>query len=309
MITERDEAVAAGEIVLGRHNYGKSGVRLVKVTRRPDRHEVRDLNVDVALEGDFTAAYTTGDNTGMLATDSMRNAIYALARDHSLDSIEAFGANLVRHFLAAGPTVGRVQVRLTEYPWDRIAVGGAPHEHSFVRGAGERTATVTGTEGETRVEAGIDNLLVLKTTDSGWEGFLHEAYTTLPETNDRILATNVTATWSYAPDAHVDYNRVWQGVRDKILETFTDHYSPSVQNTLYRMGTAVLEAQPAIEKIHFSFPNKHHLLFNLAPFGRENNNEIFHVTNEPYGLIEGTVERKGHDGEAGQSRVLSGNSR
>ena len=281
-----------GKIVLGRNSYGKSEVRLVKVKRDTDRHELRDLTVDVALEGDFEAAHLKGDNTGLLATDTMRNTVYALAKDHLTGSIEEFGLKLVNHFLEAGPTVERARVRITEHPWNRIEVNGRGHEHSFVRGSGERTAAVGGDAGGARVEAGIDDLLVLKTTNSGWEGFLRERYTTLPETNDRILATKITANWTYG-DADVDFDRLWRSVRDQILATFTDHYSPSVQNTLYRMGEAVLEGFPEIEKIYLSLPNKHHLLYDLERFGMENEGEIFHATSEPYGLIEGSVERAG----------------
>jgi urate oxidase len=283
---------APGRIVMGPSCYGKAEVRLVKVTRKPERHELHDLKVTVSVEGDFAAAYMRGDNTGLLATDTMRNAIYALAKDHALQSIEEFGRTLVQHFLQAGPTVTRVHVQLIEYSWDRIQVDGRPHEHSFVRGAGERTALVIGTTTETQIEAGIDNLTVLKTTNSGWEGYLVDQYTTLPETDDRILATVVTAVWSYGA-ADLDYTRIWHAVRDIVLATFTDHYSPSMQNTLYRMGKAVLERFPAVEWIRFSFPNKHHLLFDLSRFGLENHNEIFHATSEPYGLIEGTVIRTG----------------
>jgi urate oxidase len=283
---------ARGGIFLGQNNYGKSEVRLVKVKRDTDRHELRDLTVDVALEGDFEAAHVKGDNTGLLATDTMRNTVYALAKDHLTGSIEEFGLKLVDHFLEAGPTVERARVRIAEHPWNRIEVNGRGHEHSFVRGSGERIATVKGDAGGAQVEAGIDDLLVLKTTNSGWEGFLRERFTTLPETNDRILATKITANWLYG-DANVDFDRLWHGVRERILETFTDHYSPSVQNTLYRMGEAVLEGFPEIEKIHLSLPNKHHLLYDLERFGMENEGEIFHATSEPYGLIEGTVERAG----------------
>jgi urate oxidase len=286
---------ASGEIVLGQNNYGKSEVRLVKVKRASDLHELWDLSVDVALEGDFEAAHVEGDNSRLLATDTMRNTVYALAKDHLTNSIEEFGLRLVDHFLEAGPTVERVRVRITEFPWNRIEVNGHEREHSFVRGSGERGAEITGDEGGGRsVEAGLDNLLVLKTTASGWEDFYRERFTTLPDTNDRILATVVTASWSYTEkSADLDFDRLWRGVRDRILATFTDHYSPSVQNTLYRIGRAVLEGFPEIERIHLSFPNKHHLLYDLERFGIENNNEIFHATSEPYGLIEGTVERAG----------------
>jgi urate oxidase len=285
---------ARGEILLGGNNYGKSDVRLVKVKRDTDRHEIWDLSVDVALEGDFEAAHVEGDNSRLLATDTMRNTVYALAKDHLAGSIEEFGLRLVDHFLEAGPTVERVRVGITGFPWDRIEVNGQGHPHSFIRGSGERKATVTGDEsGDRRVEAGLDNLLALKTTQSGWENFYREQYTTLPDTNDRILATTVTASWSYGENTRLDFDRLWRGVRDRILATFTDHYSPSVQNTLYRIGKAVLEGFPEVEKIQLSFPNKHHLLYDLERFGIENNNEVFHATSEPYGLIEGTVERSG----------------
>jgi len=286
--------MAGGEIVLGRNNYGKSEVRLVKVKRGPERHELWDLSVDVALEGDFEAAHVRGDNSSLLATDTMRNTVYALAKDHLTGSIEEFGLELVEHFLQAGPTVERVRVGITGFPWDRIEVEGKGHPHSFARGSGERKAAVSGDgDGRRRVEAGLDNLLVMKTTQSGWEDFYRERFTTLPDTDDRILATMVTATWSYGEAARLDFDRLWSGVRNRILTTFTDHYSPSVQNTLYRIGKAVLEGFPEVEKVRLSFPNKHHLLYDLERFGIENDNEIFHATTEPYGLIEGTVERAG----------------
>lgn len=282
-----------GRIVLGQNSYGKSGVRLVKVKRGAGRHELWDLDVAVALEGDFEAAYVEGDNAGLLATDTMRNTVYALARDHLTGSIEEFGLALVDHFLEAGPTVERVEVSITQFPWNRIEVDSRGHEHSFVRATGERTAKVTRAEGGDRsVKAGFDNLLVMKTTQSGWEGFLKERFTTLPDTDDRILATVATAEWSYGKDVDLDFDGLWGGVRDRILATFTDHYSPSVQNTLYRIGKAVLEAFPEVEKIRLSFPNKHHIPYDLSRFGMENPNEIFWATDEPYGLIEGSVERE-----------------
>lgn len=292
--TTGERAASATKVVLGRNSYGKSEIRLVKVDRATERHRLWDLDVSVTLEGDFEAAHVNGDNTGLLATDTMRNTVYALAKDRLTGSIEDFGLALVDHFLDAGPTVERATIRITSLPWDRIEVDGQPHEHSFVRGAGERKATITGSvDGSRRVEAGIDNLLVMKTTQSGFEGFLRDRFTTLPETDDRILATAVTASWTYGETAGLDFDRLWGDIRGQILSTFTDHYSPSVQNTLYRIGRAVLEAYPLVEKIHLSFPNKHHIPYDLSRFGIENANEIFHATSEPYGLIEGTVERDG----------------
>jgi urate oxidase len=280
-------------IVLGQTGYGKSAVRLVKVTRDTPRHVIRDLNVDIALEGGFDACYIDGDNTDMMATDTMRNTVYAVAKNHPLHNIEEFGLALVERYLEAGPKTTHARVHLIEYPWNRITANGHEHDHAFVRGAGERVATVTGDKsGARQIEAGIDDLVILKTTNSGWEQFLHDEYTTLPDSNDRILATILTATWQYN-STDVDFGGVWQGAHDLILATFTDHYSPSMQNTLYRMGKAVLETFPAVQKIYFSLPNKHHLVYDLQRFGMQNDNEIFNVTSDPYGLIEGTVERRG----------------
>lgn len=278
-------------ISLGRTNYGKSDVRLVKVFRDGVRHGLADVRVDVSLTGDFEAAHVEGNNAGLLATDTMRNTVYALAKDHLAGSVEEFGLKLVDHFLESGPTVTGARIDFTEHLWDRILVHGRPHEHSFVRATGKHTATVDGDEGGLRqVAAGVDEFLVLKTTNSGWEGYLHEQFTTLPETDDRILSTVITANWSYnAMD--LDFGETWTGVKEQLLVTFTDHYSPSAQNTLYRMGYAVLERFPAVEKIHISLPNKHHIPYDLGRFGIENENEIFHASAEPYGLIEGTVER------------------
>jgi urate oxidase len=278
-------------IVLSQSGYGKSEIRLVKVSRRPDGHDLRDLTVDVKLEGNFDAAYTDGDNTGLLATDTMRNAVYAIAKERGIDEIESFGRRLVSHFLAAGPGVTSACVQIVEHPWARLEIAGRPHEHAFERGSGgNRVATVSGDGGRTQIEAGIDDLLVLRTTGSGWEGFLRDRYTSLPETSDRILATIIAARWSYR-EGELEFEAVWRNVRRTILEAFCDHYSPSVQFTLHHMGTAVLGACPEVERISFSLPNKHHLLYDLGRFGLENENEIFHATSEPYGLIEGTVER------------------
>jgi urate oxidase len=278
--------------VLGQNNYGKSRVRLVKVARHPDRHDISDLTVDVALEGDFAAAHVAGDNTGLLATDTMRNTVYALAQGQPVDDIERFGMRLVERFVSAGPTVRRARIHLVSHPWQRLVdSGGAPHEHAFQRGnGGDRVATVVGDGASFEVEAGIDGLVVLKTTGSGWEGYLRDEYTSLAETDDRIMATEITARWTYR-DTDTDFTAAWHDVRDVILESFGDHYSPSVQFTLHRMAEAVLEARPDVERIRFSLPNKHHLLYDLSRFGLENDHEIFHATDEPYGLIEGTVER------------------
>ena len=294
MVEARGQTAAGGEeIVLGQNNYGKSEIRLVKVGRDTRRHELWDLDVRVVLEGDFGAAHVEGDNTGLLATDTMRNTVYALAKEGLTGSIEDFGLELVDHFLQAAPTVGGCWVGITQFQWDRIEVDGRPHEHSFVRRRGERRAKVSGDRsgGDRRVEAGIGDVYVLKTTGSGFEGFLKERFTTLPETDDRILATVLTARWIYNT-LDADFDRLWEGVMERSLETFMDHYSPSAQNTLYRMGRAVLESFPEIERIWYSLPNVHHIPYDLGRFGIPNDSEVFHATHDPYGQIEAWVERR-----------------
>jgi urate oxidase len=198
--------------------------------------------------------------------------------------------------------VTRARIHLAEHPWSRLqASDGAPHEHAFQRGSGgDRIAIVSGDRDGFEIEAGIDGLVVLKTTGSGWEGYLRDEYTSLAETDDRIMATEITARWSYR-DADIDFTAAWHDIRRIVLEAFGDHYSPSVQFTLHRMGDAVLEARPEVERIRFSLPNKHHLLYDLSRFGLENDHEIFHATDEPYGLIEGTVQRAPAEVRAGEN--------
>ena len=277
-------------IVLGSSSYGKAGIHLFKVIREASHHQVRDYRVDVSVTGDHEALYAKGDNTGAIATDTMRNTVYALAKQHSFDSPEQFGLRLVDHLLTQ-PRVTGAQARLVEQRWDQITVDGKPHEHAFTKAAGaEHVATVSGSGDERNVSAGIDDFQVLKTTNSGWEHFLEGGYRTLKDASDRILATTVTVTWDYGQPA-ADFPRLWQGVREQIATTFTDHYSPSVQHTIFLMGKAVLGRFPEIERIRFSLPNKHHVLYDLSPFGLENDKEIYWVAVEPYGLIEATIHR------------------
>ena len=277
-------------IVLGANSYGKAGNHLFKVVRTTDRHEVRDYRVDVALSGEYDAVHTDGDNTGAMATDTMRNTVYAVASQTSFDSPEHYGLQLVDYLLTQ-PRVTGAKVSVVEQRWDRIVVDGRPHDHAFTKAAGgKHTAAVTGAGSQRAVTAGVDDLHVLKTTNSGWSNFLEGGYRTLKDTDDRILATSITATWDYREPSG-DFGTWWDGVSEQIARTFTDHFSPSVQNTIWRMGQAILERFEQIERVSFTLPNKHHLLYDLAPFGLDNDREIYWVTVEPYGRIQATVER------------------
>ncbi len=277
-------------VTLAENNYGKQAVRLVTVRRRPDAHELKDVTVAIRLEGDFTTAYTEGDNSEVLPTDTMKNTVYALAANHPFDDIEGFGLALTDHFLQASPRATRASVELTEHLWERIEKGDQPHPHAFRRAGSERRIALVTRDRETaRVEAGLEDLVVMKTAKSAFEGFPRDRYTTLKETSDRLLSTAVRATWRYSRP-YVPFGPLWHEVRRILLETFADHDSLSVQHTLYAMGEAVLETLD-VEEIHLSMPNKHHIPVDLTPFGLENRNEIFVATPEPYGLIEARVRR------------------
>ena len=278
--------------MLAENSYGKSGIRLVKVVRREGGHDLRDVTVAVRFEGRFEAAHVAGDNSAVLPTDTMKNTVYALARERFDGSIEAFGLALCDHFLGSAAASSRVSVEIAEHPWRRLTAGGAPHPHAFVRPGGERrTARVSRTRESAEVEAGLDGLTVLKSGGSGFEGFLKDRYTTLPETGDRIFATVVETRWGYT-SAGLDFDRSFSLARQALLETFAIHESASVQHTLCAMGEAVLAAVPEIGIVRLSLPNKHHLPVDLSRFGLTNENDIFVATDEPYGLIEATIRRR-----------------
>jgi urate oxidase len=277
--------------VLTQNSYGKSRVRLTKVTRHPDRHELKELCVAVRLEGDFAASYLLGDNSRVVPTDTMKNIVYARAKDHPLADVESFGQALAQHFLDHYPHVSAATIELAEQPWQRLVVDGQEHPHAFAGGGSEvRTCTVTGTRQCLRVVSGLDGLFLLKTTDSAFTGFLRDAYTTLPETDDRIFATALSADWAYG-EAPADWDRCHRLIRQTMLDVFARHKSLAVQQALYAMGAAALEACGEVEEVRLRMPNKHHLLVNLQPFGRENNNDVFVATEEPHGLITGALRR------------------
>jgi urate oxidase len=262
-------------------SYGKSRVRLVKVERHPDRHDFKDLTVHIRFIGAYDDCYLMGDNSRILPTDTMKNTVYALARNSPLGAIEEFGKRLCDHFLAGNPDLESVRIDIEQAEWSRI------DRHAFRKGSERRTASVV--DGKT-FHSGIKDMVVLKTTDSAFEGYIKDQYTTLKETSDRILGTAVEANWRYST-SDLDFDAVWQSVRGRMIEVFAGHVSPSVQSTLYAMGEAVLADFPAIEEISLSLPNKHCLLVNLEPFGLDNPNEVFLPVEEPHGVIEATLGR------------------
>ncbi|EXG80198.1 factor-independent urate hydroxylase [Cryptosporangium arvum] len=270
---------------LGPNQYGKAGVRLVTVDRSSDRHVVTDLTVASALSGDLEGTHLTGDNSAVLATDTQKNTVYALAREFGVGEPEAFGLRLGRHFVATQEPIRRARITIEQHQWERFG------EHSFARsGAETRRARVIVTEDETRVSSGLGDLTLLNTTDSEFHGFPRDSYTTLPETTERMLATSVEAWWDHG-SSDVGWGRAYTDARAALLAAFAETYSYSLQQTLFAMGSRVLTDCPSVDEVRLALPNKHHHLVDLTPFGLDNPDQVYVAPTEPYGLIEGTVRR------------------
>lgn len=288
-------------IVLGPNQYGKAETRVVRIYRDSPRHEIRDLNVSTSLRGDFTDAHVRGDQARVLPTDTQKNTCFAFAKEKGVGPVEQYALELARHFVTDVEPVTGARVEVAEYAWERIRVGGREHDHAWTRQGQEvRTAVVTvdasGDGLRSWVVSGLTDLVLLKSTGSEFHGFLRDGYTTLAETGDRVLATSLVARWRYAGVDSADWDGVawdeaYQVVRQTLVEQFATVHSLALQQTLWEMGRAVLEARPEVAEIRLSAPNRHHFTVDLSPFGLDNPNEVFHAADRPYGLIECTVTR------------------
>ncbi|WP_204010803.1 factor-independent urate hydroxylase [Sphaerimonospora thailandensis] len=275
-------------VVLGPNRYGKAETRVVQVTRHGDAHRVKDLNVSTTLSGDMTEVHLSGDNSAVLPTDTQKNTVYAFAKKHGIGAIEDFALLLARHFVGTQPAVRHARVAIEEYTWERNGSNG----HSFVRAGRETRTCVAHVDGSgERVVSGLRGLVVMNTTNSEFRGFASDEYTTLTETRDRILATEVAASWRHAYFPTY-WDKSHETARWALLAAFADTYSLSLQQTLYAMGSRVLAECPEICEVRLSLPNKHHFEVDLSHFGLDNDGEIFFAADRPYGLIEGTVLRE-----------------
>ncbi|CAN5556606.1 urate oxidase [soil metagenome] len=276
------------DVVLTANQYGKAENRVVRVTRDTDRHEIIDLNVTSQLRGDFETAHTEGDNSHVVPTDTQKNTIFAFAKD-GVASPEQFLLRLGDHFTGEFDWVSGGRWAAEEYAWCRID----DHDHSFYKmGAETRTAVLVRDGDKNTVISGFYGLTVMKTTQSGFVGYPKDKYTTLPETEDRVLATDIATRWRYNT-TDVDFDAAYDSVKATMMTTFTQGYSKALQHTLYEMAKAVLSEHENIDEIKFSCPNKHHFTYDLSFCGLDNPNEVFIAADRPYGLIEATVARQG----------------
>jgi urate oxidase len=280
-------------IELAENRYGKSRVRLMKVTRGPNGNDLREWTVQVLLTGDFDSAHYAGDNSKILPTDTMKNTVYSVARNSSATSMEDYATELIDFLLGRNPQVSSASVVIESTMWKRLTIDGNPHPTSFMRGSGElQTASVwRARDGASQISSGFKNLVVMKTADSGFEGYVVDELTTLQPTSDRLFCTAVTSEWRYT-SAALDFDATRAALREAMLKTFAEHQSKSVQETLYAMGRSALEHVAEVDRIDLIMPNKHCLLVDLARFGQDNPNQIFVPTDEPAGHIEARIIRK-----------------
>lgn len=273
--------------------YGKGRVRVMRLAREGDHHTPRELSLQVLMKGAFDAAWTAGDNTACVATDSVKNIVNVTAAKHVEADKEAFAGHVAAVFLDAYPQVEEVVVEAHETRWLRHAVGAKPHGHTFtLDGNGVSYVRLVASRGSTVLQSGLRGYTFMKTTESGWAAFVDDGYRTLPDTTDRIAATSMDATWTWNAEP-ADYGEANAHVLAILIEVFGTTYSYSVQDSMYRMGEAVLAAIPEIAEIDFAMPNKHYIPINLTPFGLANEGQVFLPTDEPHGQIEATIGRMG----------------
>ena len=281
---------------LASNRYGKSRVRVMRVTRHESHHDLDEWTVQVLLTGDFETAHTLGDNSKILPTDTMKNTVYFVARQSKAESIEDYAKELIDFLLSRNPQVTGAEAVIESHLWKRLTVDGRPHPTAFMHGSDERqTARVSRSQGEPFViVSGLDGLHILKTAQSGFFGYIKDELTTLPETKDRLFGTVLRAEWPYtarAIEEGIDFNKVRRHLRETMLSTFAKHDSLSVQHTLFAMGEVALAHTDIIDEVYMLMPNKHNLLVDMSRFGRDNPNHVFVPTDDPHGTIEATVRR------------------
>jgi urate oxidase len=301
LIIRPDRAIESGQLTsqtggfrvpLIKNKYGKGRVRVMRIHREADRHEVSQLNVKAMIEGDFARTYIDGDNSMSVSTDTIKNVVNVIARENTSLCTEEFCQVLGQKYLDTYPQIASVAITAHETKWSRLSFGGKPHPHSFVLDSNGRPfVEVTAMrDGSSTLASGIDGFTFMKSTQSGWENYVKDAYTTIPPTNDRMCATSMVASWKWSAKPK-NYPATNAKILDTVLEVFGTTYSKSVQDSLYRMGEAALSAVPEISEISMACPNMHFIPMNLSAFGLDNNNDVFLPTDEPHGQIECTVGR------------------
>ena len=281
-------------IALAENRYGKSRVRLVRVKRHAGANDFQEWSVDVLLRGDFANCFAEGENSRILPTDTMKNTVYSVARSSNAACMEDFAKELTEFLLRRNPQVSEAEVSVSQKAWEHLNTQGKPHPTTFVQSSGEcqTTSVVRKQNGELAVVSGLENLVIMKTADSAFSGYIKDSLTTLPESADRLFGTAVRASWTYAR-VDADFAALRGKIREALLTVFAAHKSASVQHTLYAMAEGVLQRVREVADIELRMPNLHCLPVDLSRFGQDNPNEIFVPIDEPHGYIEARISREG----------------
>jgi len=278
---------------LGASSQGESRLRMLRIVRRGDRHDARDLTVSIRFEGDFTTAYLEGRSSGIIPGETLKTFVYKTAREHAGAEIEVLGLALCRRVLETHRQVSRVRIEIAEQPWTRMDVGAKPQGQAFLLGGPEqRTVAVTSNGTKTAVVSGIDQLVLMRTS-----GFLPRrpaprADDGLDDAVQALLVGGLTAKWTYT-NADVTFGPYRQGVRAAITETFAMHAARSVQHTLYAIADVVLATYEEILDVTLAMHERPYRPADLFSADLENPDELFVAAEEPLGVVEVTVEREG----------------
>ncbi|XP_072245530.1 uricase [Leuresthes tenuis] len=282
-----------------RTGYGKNLVKVLVIRRQGSHHYIIELMANVEITLKSRKDYLTGDNSDIIPTDTIKNTVHALAKIKGVKTIEQFSLDICNHFLTSFNHVLRAKVYMEEAPWRRLEKNGAEHAHAFIYSPEAfRFCDVEQTlNGSPVVHSGMRDMKVLKTTQSGFEGFLRDRFTTLQETKDRCFCTSVYAKWRYNNVQDVDFDAAWKTVKETIFERFAGpydrgEYSPSVQKTLYETQVLVLERIPEVDEIEIVMPNQHYFIIDMTKMGIANQNEVLLPLDSPSGNITGTLRRK-----------------
>ncbi|KAG7194521.1 uncharacterized protein KQ657_004736 [Scheffersomyces spartinae] len=290
-------------------SYGKANVKFLKVKKDPSNPKVQDVleaNVQCLLKGNFDVSYTEADNSVIVPTDTVKNTILVEAKNTDVWPIERFAGHLAKHFTSKYSHVDGVEISIVQQRWNKYPVNGKLHDHSFVHEGPETKQTFLTYNKKTQelsLKSCIKDLTVLKSTGSMFYGFNVCDYTILKPTTDRILSTDVFASWEFDPkklatlediatyaDAGL-FEDTLKTARDATLELFALENSASVQATMYNMAGKILALVPEVKTVTYELPNKHYILFNLEWKGIKDNTELFYPASDPNGLIKCTVGR------------------
>lgn len=284
--------------------YGKAGVKLLYVAQNGPKHIIKELEVETSLTLDSEKDYKYGDNSDIIATDSQKNTVYILAKKFGVENLEKFGILLAQHFIDKYPWVVSARITLSQHPWSRIVdKQGAEHSHAFVSSPKfVRTAEVLMDRSRVpRVASGVRGLTVIKTTQSAFVNFFSDEYRTLPDMEDRIFSTIVTADWKYGNIRGLDFDKAFSTVESTILESFAGPadkgiYSPSVQQTQYLTQKSIFQKIPQVDAIKMSMPNRHYFPVDFSRFPipevqGAGAGQVMLPVDKPSGMITSTLAR------------------